>query len=468
MKTTGRILFFIVLLTALTSELRAQKVNSLYFLERTAMHTRMNPAMAPKNSSIGLGLGNIAFNFQSDLALSDVIIPGQNGGLISVMHPDADKALFLSGLGDVSNFSGNFNMELFNLGIRMKQAYISLHSGIYMDMGLGMPKDFFSLFMLGMDATQPSTQFDLSALNFEANLYNKTGVGLSLGLGEIFSLGVNVDYLVGLGNVKLGFDELSINATDQSWDVVSKGYIRYAGPQQLMLTYSDDNYLNGISTDFSSLTGANADYMDLLSTGKGFSVDLGFTARPLPFLSLSASVTDLGFINWNKDYVQQAVSDETYRFEGIDLAFGESSQDEEEGNSIGDQLQGLMRLSKDVASEAFVSKLTSKLNIGAEAGVLNNRITFGVLSQTAFADNALLYQDFMFSANFKPGSLLQAALTYSLLHGKMSSFGAALNLKLLFINFFLAADYIPMIYTPQMIPVNNSHFNLQTGFNLMF
>ncbi|MDD4362090.1 MAG: DUF5723 family protein, partial [Bacteroidales bacterium] len=140
MKTTKRILFFILLLTALTSELRAQKVNSLYFLERTAMHTRMNPAMAPKNSCIGLGLGNIAFNIQSDLALSDVIIPGQNGGLISVMHPDADKALFLSGLGDVSNFSGNFNMEIVNLGIRMKQAYISFHSGIYMDMGLGMPK----------------------------------------------------------------------------------------------------------------------------------------------------------------------------------------------------------------------------------------------------------------------------------------------------------------------------------------
>lgn len=468
MKTTGRILFFIVLLTAISSELRAQKVNSLYFLERTAMHTRMNPAMAPKNSCIGLGLGNIAFNIQSDLALSDVIIPGQNGGLITFMHPDADKALFLSGLGDVSNFCGNFNMELFNLGIRVKQAYVSFHSGIYMDMGLGMPKDFFRLFMLGMDATQPSTLFDLSALNFEANVYNKTGAGLSLGLGEIFSLGVNIDYLVGLGNMKLGFDELSINATDQQWDVVSKGYIRYAGPQQLMLTYSDDNYLNGISTDLSSLTAPNTDYTDLLSTGRGFSVDLGLTAKPLPFLSLSASITDLGIIKWNKEFVQQAVSNETFTYEGMDLAFGESSQDEEDGNAIGDQLQNLMHLSKDASSEAFVSKLTSKLNIGAEAGVLDNRISFGVLSQTAFADNKLLYQDLMFSANFKPGSLLQAALTYSFLHGKMSSFGAALNLKLLFVNFFLAADYIPMVYSPQMIPVNNSHFNLQTGFNLMF
>ncbi len=48
MKTTGRILFFMVLLIALTPELRAQKVNSLYFLEKSPMHTRMNPANGTK------------------------------------------------------------------------------------------------------------------------------------------------------------------------------------------------------------------------------------------------------------------------------------------------------------------------------------------------------------------------------------------------------------------------------------
>jgi len=464
MKTTGRVLFFMVLLTASIPELVAQKVNSLYFLERSPMHIRMNPAMAPKNSCLGFGLGSVALSLRSDVGLSDVLIPGQNGELITVMHPDADKAGFLSGLGKVSDFSGSVNVELFNLGIRLKQFYVSVHSGIYADMGLGIPRDLFSLFMLGMDPDQASTRFDLTALNFEAMLYAKNGLGLTTAIGKIFNVGVNLNHLIGIGHMKMGFDELSIRAGDQQWDVVSKGYLRYAGPQQLMFTYSDDNYLDGIDSDLSSPGGLG----HLWSPGIGSSVDLGLTAKPLPFLNLSASIVDLGFIRWNKNYVQQAVSDESFTFDGIGLAFGEESQDEEEGNGIGDQLQELMRLSKDVSAGSFVSGLTTKLNIGGEVGVLNDRISFGLLSQTAIARSRLLYQDFMLSANFKPGSVFQSALTYSLLHGKMSSFGAAINLKLLFLNFFLAADYIPMIYTPQMIPVKNSHFNLQTGLNLMF
>jgi len=42
------------------------------------------------------------------------------------------------------------------------------------------------------------------------------------------------------------------------------------------------------------------------------------------------------------------------------------------------------------------------------------------------------------------------------------------NLKLLLFNVFVAADYIPLKVTPQFIPINNSYFNLQTGFNIMF
>ena len=106
------------------------------------MHTRMNPAMAPKKSCLGFGLGNIALSLRSDMALSDLVIPGRNGELITFMHPDANKTKFLSGLGKVSDFSGSVNVELFNLGIRLKHFYISVHSGIYADMGLGIPKDF--------------------------------------------------------------------------------------------------------------------------------------------------------------------------------------------------------------------------------------------------------------------------------------------------------------------------------------
>jgi hypothetical protein len=101
-----------------------------------------------------------------------------------------------------------------------------------------------------MDANAASTVFDLTSMNFNTMLYNKTGLGFSTKIGDIFSVGGNIDYLVGLANVRLGFDELTINASETNWEVTSKGYAQMAGPDQISLTYSEDGYLNGIDTNF--------------------------------------------------------------------------------------------------------------------------------------------------------------------------------------------------------------------------
>jgi hypothetical protein len=149
------------------------------------------------------------------------------------------------------------------------------------------------------------------------------------------------------------------------------------------------------------------------------------------------------------------------------LNLGDGSNNEETGNQFAEQLQEMVRFEEVSITEGYTTRLTTKLNVGAEAGILKNHITLGLLSQTGFAENGV-YQDLMVSANLKPGSMLQTAFTYSLLHGSLSSFGTAINVKLLFLNIFLAADYIPLKYTPQMVPISNSYFNMQMGVNFMF
>jgi len=175
---------------------------------------------------------------------------------------------------------------------------------------------------------------------------------------------------------------------------------------------------------------------------------------------LSAAVIDFGSIKWNTENINQAKSTGSFTFSGADMGA-------EGGSDLSAQLVDMMHLRKVDNPEAYSSKLTTKINVGAEIGLPNNKLSLGVLSQTGMAENGT-YQDFMASLNIKPGSLLQTALTYSLLHGEMSSFGAAVNMKLLFVNVFVAADYIPLKINKQFIPINNSYFNLQTGVNLMF
>jgi len=438
----------------------AQTVNSLYFLEKTPFHTQWNPAMAPSRSGMGLGIGNMSFSLQSDLALNDVIFPGENGQKpYTFLDPKADANAFLSGLGDVSSLKLNTSMDIFDLGIRILNNYFTLHSGIVFDAGIGIPKDLFKMIMVGMDENKSSTAFDLTGMNINAMSYAKMGVGYSMKVGKLFSVGINANYLLGISDMRLGFDKLTVDAGQNEWNVTSNGYIQMAAPNFAEFKYNKDGYFNGLNFDSNSLTSGS-----IPKSGSGFSIDLGVTAKPLSFLTLSAAIIDLGSIKWDPTCVQRAESNGSFSYEGI--ALNESAKENVSSESI-QNLQEMVHFEKDNSFQGYTSKLTTKLNIGAEAGILNNKISFGVLSQTGFAEKGS-YQDVMLSANFKPASIFQGALTYSLLHGEMSALGAAINVKLPFLNFFMASDYIPLKVTPQFIPINNSYYNFQFGINMMF
>lgn len=459
---TGALLFLS------TERASAQMVNSLYFLEKTPFHMKWNPAMAPSRTGIGVPGSNFGLTMYSDLAFSDLFYPSNDGRLLNVLHPDlpqADKDDFIEGLGSAANFGMKMNMDLFNLGLKLGGIYFTVGSSLVTDMGIGVPKDMFKLIMSGPGL---NGTLDMTEMNVNSLTYLKTGAGLSLKLGKMLSIGGSVNYLMGISDMRLGFDNFKINANGSSWTVNTQGNLRLIAPDFVKLQYDADGYVDfansGEMIDNSSFeTFGDDPYNNVMNAvaGTGLSFDLGLTFKPLKFLTLSAAVIDFGSIKWNTENINQAKSTGTFTYSGTDMSA------EDEGSDIGAQLVDMMHLKKVDNPEAYSSKLTTKINIGAEIGLPSNKLSLGVLSQTGMAENGK-YQDFMASLNIKPGSLLQTALTYSLLHGEMSSFGAAVNMKLLFVNVFVAADYIPLKINKQFIPINNSYFNLQTGVNLMF
>ena len=460
---TGAVLFLSVERAA------AQTVNSLYFLEKTPFHTKWNPAMAPSRTGIGVGVSNIGLTVYSDLAFSDIFYPSADGTkLLTIMHPDmvqADKDAFMSGLGDVSNIGMNMNLDIINLGLKLGKVYFTLGSSLVTDMGIGLPKDLFKLIISGPGL---NGVLDMTDLNINSKTYIKTGAGLSIKFGEMLSIGGSVNYLMGLSDIRLGFDNFTINANGSSWTINTQGNLRVIAPSFVKLPYDANDYLdfNNMANviDQSKLdnfgTNMPGDIMNNIA-GKGLSFDVGLTLKPLKFLTLSAAVIDFGSIKWDPANINQAKSTGSFTFSGADMSSNAESKD------MTAQLVDMMNLKKETNPVAYSSKLTTKINIGAEIGLPSNKLSLGVLSQTGMAENGT-YQDFMASLNIKPGSLLQTAFTYSLLHGEMSSLGVAVNMKLLLINFFIAADYVPLKINKQFIPINNSYFNLQTGFNLMF
>jgi len=458
-------------LMLVVDKINSQVVNSLYFLENTPMNARMNPAMAPKYSGFGIGLSNLSLYIHSDIAADEMFYPGSNGKLNFFMNSDIDKSAFLTNLKDISSLNMSTNLDLFSLGIRIKKNYFSVHSGIIVDAGLGVPKDIFRLLVLGIDKEATVNTFDMSSLNLEAMVYSKTGVSYSTQIGKLIAVGVGINRLQGFINASMGFDQFKIDASETKLDITSKGYFQIAGPEEILLKYSEEGYFNGVGNGLNM--SSSGDYSETINSlskvGSGYSFDLGITVKPLNFLTVSASLTDIGSIKWNRDYIQKATSNGSFTYDSADFdeMMNNNGNDTNPngGNQFKEQLQELVRFRKVTNVEAYKSNLTTKLNIAAELGILKNHITFGVLSQTGFTEDGK-YSDLMISANLKPGSFFQTALTYSLLHGKTNSFGVAVNSKLLFFNVFLAADYIPLKYTNGL--PGNSYYNLQTGLNFMF
>jgi len=452
------IVLTIVGMFGISGKISAQEVNSLYFLDNTPMHTQWNPAMAPKHSSVGIGLSNVSLGFQSDLAFSDLFTPSSDGKtLYTFLSPNVDKNDFISKLKDVSSINFNSSMDFINIGFRLLNNYFTFHSGLNVDFGGGIPKDFFKMFMLGMDKNTTSTNFDLTKTKVNAMAYAKIGVGYSMNIGSKLSVGINANYLYGIADMRMGFDQLTVNASQTNWTVTTKGYLQMAAPEQISFEYKDDGYLDKIQK--------TGNFTSLPHAGSGMSIDLGATFKPLSILKLSASITDIGSIKWNKDCVQRAKSSGTFAFNGVDL-----NDENEQSTTSKDVIQNfrdMAHFQKDNTFSTYSSSLTTKMNLGGEVGFLNDRISAGLLSQTCFASDGT-YENIMISANAKPISIIQAALTYSLLHGKQSAIGAAVNAKLLFFDLFFAADCIPTKFSPQMIPINNSYFNTEFGLNVMF
>ena len=97
----------------------------------------------------------------------------------------------------------------------------------------------------------------------------------------------------------------------------------------------------------------------------------------------------------------------------------------------------MLQLEVGDAKESRKSRLASTLVIGAEYGFFNNKLAVGALSTTRFVQPDAL-TELTFSANYRPKSWFNVALSYSVIQSAGKSFGLGLKLGPV----FLGTDYM--------------------------
>jgi hypothetical protein len=204
----------------------------------------------------------------------------------------------------------------------------------------------------------------------------------------------------------------------------------------------------------------------------GLGLDLGATYELNDKIMISASVTDLGFIRWNKD-ITTLSADNTFEFSGLNMNdfFNGSKTINDIGKDMVDSLKNAFSLTKSKA--AFTTYLPFGISVGGSYN-LTKQFSVGLLSYSRIITKQFR-EAVTLSANLNIGNALSTSLSYTAANGQFNSLGAGLGFRAGVTQFYIVSDRIPLYWnkikndnSSFVLPANWNTFNFRIGMNLVF
>jgi hypothetical protein len=209
----------------------------------------------------------------------------------------------------------------------------------------------------------------------------------------------------------------------------------------------------------------------------GLGIDLGAVYNFNKMFSVSAAITDLGYINWKKD-LKSYEANNTFKFQGFSI-----KDVVDQTVSIDSLIQGIADTVKNSFIEnpnplAFKTNLPATISVGANLNLFST-LTFGVLSQSKIYAGQIR-EALTLSANAYLGRTFSASLSYTMANYSYNNFGFGMAFKAGPGQIYLIADKIPVQWSKLYVkkggsdysripmPENWNMLNIQLGFNISF
>lgn len=455
------ILLVALALTAAVGQ--AQLLRTSYFMESAHYRMQLNPAMTPSRGYVHLpAISNIGASYMSNgIGLADLIDIIKNSDEADYFVSNA----FMNRLKDENHAIANVGTDIFAAGWWHGKSFMSLNIGVKVDGSLMAPKALFSFMrdMRGM-STIDYSNYERSIGNEELNVtaYTEIGFGYTRQVNDRLSVGGRVKGLLGLGNAKLKVNKAIVKTNledldpDYDWTHGDPAEVlRAKGTTSIDVEADLECSVQGLE-----LLTNGKDYIDDLKfktskmgiAGAGAALDLGVAYRITGGLTLSAAVTDLGFIRWSKGSTTVAHSNTS------DLHF--DTEDEGDLMRFADIVNSTQPLNGDLlrlyideqAAKARTTSLSSSIVAGVEYAVNHDKLRLGAL-YSHHNDPVKAKDELTFSVNLHPSSLVDVAVSYSPICCGGQSVGVALKAGPLIIG----TDYI---YTGKNTKCCNALFGL--------
>ena len=448
----------IALAVVLSAGVSAQTtLNSSYFMEKMTKRNQLNPALKTENNYVSIpSIGNLYLGINSNLGLGTFLYPRDNK-LVTFLHESVPADEFLNKLTPNNTIELDLGIDLISFGFWAWGGQNTFNLALKSNTGAYLPREIFEFLKTGQEATGV-TRYDMSNITATTSNYLELALGHARDITDKLSAGAKIKVLIGAAHAEARIDRMDISMSQNEWTIKQAGHLQATSLLELT-TDPETGEVTGY--DFGNHFGV---------AGFGLGFDLGATYEIIDNLTLSAALTDIGFMRWNNLTRAETDPDKGFIYTGFDNIGAEDDENgdnpfDQKADQLGDDLKALTKFYQS-DTQSVSNSLRTTLRVGAEYAVLDNAISFGLLSTTRFVGYRT-YAEGMAAINFRPLSALHLTVNGSV-SNMGSSVGAILNICAPGFNFFVGTDYFATKYSKQFIPINHARANLSFGFNITF
>lgn len=434
-----RTITFIFSLHVLIGLASAQTSAAFFQLGNTTFqNSYYNPAMIPEGK-VFLGLpvlSGVHFNFNNKFDYSDAITKSESGNQINL-------STFLGALQNNNMVSMTTDFNLFHLAYTTPSGFnFSAFANERIEVDFLYPKSLMELVVEG-NGSLIGERVRIGKTRLSATHFRELGIGASAIVPKTgMSLGVRLKYLQGFSNASTPQDfrvDITTNDVDYSLSI---------DMHNATLRSSGLDIMQGNEGDLATHL--------INNQNRGAALDLGMTMDLNRFISLSASITDIGFISWKEDIKNRTLSDTTFTYEGVSLKEPEKIE-----QTFKDSLYNKYKNRLTTNSDAYTTTLSPKLYTSLSYKVPTGGDLIGSLS-TRYINGQFKY---MVGAGYRHpfGKFFVGSASITRLPQQFLNVGAALAVKGGPAQLYLAVD--------QLVNYDATKFksiDVRVGMNFIF
>ena len=430
----------LLLFTGKTAD--AQFDLTLYNLKPVIQTNLANPAFIPEfqyhvgvpalsSLYMGEGTSGVKFNQLFNTRADDSLV--------------FDFATIVDKVKKKNNISMSSGIQWLNGGMKWKDYYFTLSISDYFDMSMFYSDDLVKLAVNG-NAQYIGQNIDIAPTYLKATHYREYAFGAAWDFDSQWNFGAKAKMLFGKSNIRTKTLDAQLYTADNTYYLTSETnmLINTSVPK----SWTDPN--GGVKF--------NSDYL-FYGGSFGLSVDLGATYKLDEQFSFSASVLDLGYIRFDRNYVNYSNNNVKWTFEGIDaLAFGDMTNDQvnDELKHIGDSL--IKKFDIKESWERYDIMMTAKIYLGGTYK-LSDIETVGALVRSEIVNK-----------NWRPSLTLSyyrqildelgVIGSYTIINRSYTNIGAGVYYNYAPVQVYLVTDNIVGLFVPDAVKYANVHFGI--------